>query len=222
MRGTCGESSTTARDETQTKHEEGAGVTVREFEFVLRFDISDVAASPYEAIELLGEQGCTDATIGVGIPGRMALAFSREAESATGAVTSAIRDVTTALPHAVLVEATPDLVGYSDVADIVGKSRQNIRKLLVTCKGASPLPVHEGSSTAWHLAPVLTWLRDEKDYSIGSDLIDLASVNMQVNITATQVNYGFVVDQGIKSLLSKGAGRRRTLATRGQAKQARA
>jgi hypothetical protein len=35
-------------------------------------------------------------------------------------------------PGAELVEASPDFVGLTDVADLVGCSRQNIRKLMLT------------------------------------------------------------------------------------------
>jgi hypothetical protein len=82
----------------------------------------------------------------------------------------------------VLLEASPDLVGLSDLADIVGRTRQNMRKLLLTCDGSALAPVHEGSSSMWHLAPVLTWLRSEKSYSVPEDLIDLAQTTMQINL----------------------------------------
>jgi len=36
-----------------------------------------------------------------------------------------------------------------------------------------PAPVHEGSTTLWHLLDVLVWL-DQRDYSIDPMLLDVA------------------------------------------------
>ncbi|MDP2182560.1 MAG: DNA-binding protein [Actinomycetota bacterium] len=173
-----------------------------EYDFTLRFDVSGVDADSDERVELLAVHGCDDALIGTGIPGRIALEFTREAPSPEHAVLSAITDVKTALPQATLIEATPDFVGYTEVAEIVGKSRQNMRKLLLARGATGPIPVHEGPSTIWHLAPVLTWLRDEKQYEIDSDSIDLARTTMHVNMAAMQVGCGSVIDERITRLLS--------------------
>jgi hypothetical protein len=167
--------------------EDGA---MREYEFTLRFDVSSHAEEPAELIDKLGEHGCDDATIGVGIPGRLAMMFSREADSAEDAVLSAVRDVRSALPDAVLVEAAPDLVGITEVAELVGKSRQNIRKLLIGCKCATPAPAHEGSVPLWHLAPVLVWLRNEKRYRIEDELLELAGTTMRLNVAANEAVVG--------------------------------
>ncbi len=107
------------------------------------------------------------------------------------------------MPDALLVEATPDFVEISEVANIVGKTRQNIYKLLSSSKSVGPAPVHEGSSSLWHLASVLAWLRDERDYSIDEDLIDLARVNMEVNFAAQESILGDQVDDEIKALVSR-------------------
>lgn len=176
---------------------------VSEYEFTLRFDISQVAASIDECVEFLGASGCDDATIGVGIPGRLALMFARESDSAEDAVMTALRDVETALPDAVLVEATPDFVGITEVAEVVGKSRQNIRKLLLGCSAGTPLPIHEGSSSIWHLAPVLVWLRDEKQYTVDPALLDLAEANMQLNAVSTKINISPRIRSDVESYLAE-------------------
>jgi hypothetical protein len=81
--------------------------------------------------------------IGVGQAGRIALDFTREANTAFEAVSSAIADVKQAIPGAKLVEATPDLVGLTDVADIIGCSRQYMRKLMIAREfGEIDLTVH--------------------------------------------------------------------------------
>ena len=175
---------------------------MKEHEFTLRFDTSARSEQTSVLLDRLAEHGCTDATVGVGIPGRLALMFSREANSAQEAVLSAVRDVRHALPRAVLVEASPDLVGISEVAAIVGRSRQNVRKLLVACRTAAPAPVHEGTSSLWHLATLLTWLRDEKRYRVDNDLLDLAATTMQLNIVAQEAGLSDGVNKEIRTLVS--------------------
>ena len=64
-----------------------------------------------------------------------------------------------AIPGAKLVEVGPDFVGLSDVAEIVGVTRQNMRKLMLAHVTTFPMPLHEGSAAVWHLAPVLEWLK---------------------------------------------------------------
>ena len=105
------------------------GRAMKEYEFGLRFSLPQDEAHSDELIERLGDAGCDDALIGVGHAGRIAFEFAREADSASNAILSAIQDVRRALPTAELAEVSPDLVGVTDVADIVGCSRQNLRIL---------------------------------------------------------------------------------------------
>lgn len=151
-----------------------------EYVFTLKYQIA--SEDPDELIERLGAAGCDDALIGSGQAGRLALEFSREARNAHTAMLSALRDVKSVLPDAKLIEATPDLVGLTDVADIVGVSRQNMRKLMVGHGTRFPPPVHEGSSALWHLADVLGWLREKASYEIDENLIQIAISARQVNI----------------------------------------
>src|SRR5439155_384770 len=83
-------------------------------------------------IERLGAAGCDDALVGIGQPGRIALEFTREAHSAEAALVSALTDVKRAIPSARLIEAAPDFVGLTDVAEVVGMTRQNMRKLMIS------------------------------------------------------------------------------------------
>jgi len=155
---------------------------MNEYDFILKFDLPDPNADPEQYIDALHEAGCDDASVGIGQNGRIALNFIREASSALNAISSAIADVRKAVPEAKLIEATPDLVGLTDIADIVGCSRQNMRKLVVTHKSAFPSPIHEGSVALWHLAKVLQWLKAKGSYEIEDSLIEVSSANMQVNI----------------------------------------
>lgn len=178
-------SSTTARDARTTRSVgEEMTTSMREYEFGLRFDVSAVAGSAAEHVELLEEHDCDDATIGIGVTGRLAMRFSRVAISPEEAVLSALRDVKSALPGVALVEASPDFVGITEVAEMVGRSRQNVRKLLVGRGSTGPSPMHDGWPSMWHLASVLVWLRDEKQYPVDDDAIGLATTNMQLNLDA--------------------------------------
>lgn len=174
---------------------------MKSHEFTLKFRLATAEAKPEEYVERLGEQGCDDALIGVGQNGRVALNFAREADSAHDAVLSAIAAVRRAIPDATLIEAAPDFVGLTDVADILGCTRQNMRKLMVSRGLAIPAPVHEGTPSLWHLAHVLTWLRERKHYQIQDDLLELAQTTMQLNIAVDDQNSDRSLQKEIRSVL---------------------
>lgn len=155
-----------------------------------------------DMVERLGNSGCDDALIGVGQAGRIALEFARNSESAHSAILSAIHDVRRALPKAELVEAAPDLVGLTDVAAMVGCSRQNMRKLLITHDPGMPAPIHEGSPSLWHLAPVLKWLVREKSYAVVEDLLELAEAAMRVNAALGALRTDDQTREEIRALLA--------------------
>jgi len=117
------------------------------------------------------------------------LQFTRHAQSAVAAIVSAIEDVKRAIPSARLIEVGPDFVGLTDIADIVGVSRQNMRKLMLAHTRTFPTPIHEGSASLWHLAHVLEWLVERGTYAIDANVREVAHTAMQVNQTreATQV-----------------------------------
>jgi hypothetical protein len=175
---------------------------VNKYEFSLIFDVAGAKLGPDECVESLGAHGCDDAIVGVGKAGRLALSFTRRSSSATDAVLSAIGDVRIAVPGAQLLEAAPDYVGITEAAAIVGRSRQNMRKLMLGSLPAAPAPLHEGSSAIWHLAVLLRWVRDEKRYRISGDLLELARTNMQVNLAVDQRNADAPVRAEIDALLA--------------------
>lgn len=175
---------------------------MKSFDFTLKFILPNESGDPSEHLEKLGKVGCDDALIGVGQPGRIALNFDREAKTAFDAIGSAVADVKRAIPTAKLVEATPDLVGLTDVADIVGCSRQYMRKLMVRSGASFPLPVHEGKSTLWRLSKVLLWLKDSRHYQIEDTLLDVALTNMQFNMAREAPEIDPVIQKNIHSLLS--------------------
>lgn len=153
-----------------------------EYVFTLKYALSSEDDDVDAMIERLAEQGCDDALVGIGQPGRLALEFTRLADSAEAAVCSALAAVRQAVPSARLIEAAPDFVGLTDVAELVGMSRQNMRKLMRTHVASFPPPVHEGSASIWHLADILHWLENQqRGYSLDRDVMAVAEVALQVN-----------------------------------------
>jgi predicted DNA-binding transcriptional regulator AlpA len=155
---------------------------VTEYTFTLAFALGSRDADTDALIERLAAAGCDDAVLGVGRPARLALEFTRRAEDAARALGSAVSDVRSAVPDAVLIEVSPDLVGLTDVALLLGVTRQNVRKLIVSCDAPQPVPVHAGRPTIWRLADVLRWLVREKRYPVPPELLDVAEAAMQVNL----------------------------------------
>ena len=173
-----------------------------EYDFLLKFELPDPSVDPEKFVEALYEAGCDDATVGIGQQGRVALNFTREANSAIEAVSSAISDVRKAIPNAKLVEATPDLVGLTDIAEILGCSRQNIRKLVIGNRSLFPSPVHEGSAAIWHLSKVLQWFKTKGSYAIEDNLIEVSKAAMQVNIARQMQDLEPTFHRSIKALLA--------------------
>lgn len=153
-----------------------------EYVFTLKYRLSAEDCDLDGIVERLGAQGCDDATVGVGQPGRLALLFSREAASAFEALVSALKDVKRAVPSSNLVEAGPDFVGLTDVAELAGVSRQNMRSLMLSHAIDFPPPVHEGSASVWHLADILDWLNERGGYDINPGVIDVARSTKQINL----------------------------------------
>jgi len=56
---------------------------------------------------------------------------------------SAVPDVQRAIPGARLIEAGPDYVGLTEIAKLLGISRQAMRKVMAKNIETFPLPVHE-------------------------------------------------------------------------------
>lgn len=75
------------------------------FTFTFNYELTSVGSGIDALVERLAEEGCDDALVGVGQPGRLALEFIREAPSARDAIEGAIEDVRRAVPNARLIEA---------------------------------------------------------------------------------------------------------------------
>lgn len=153
-----------------------------EYDFTLKFNLPEERAISQHDLETLAIEGCDDALVGVGQPGKIALNFIREASSAQVAVYSGIKDVKRAIPQAVLIEVSPDFIGLTEVAKIIGCTRQNLRNLIIKGEPNSPIPIYGGTPSIWHLADILHWLCEEKQYTIAPNLLELAKVNKDLNI----------------------------------------
>lgn len=151
------------------------------FEFTLKFALPESTQDPSSYVDALGESGCDDAIIGIGQKGRIALQFSREADNAMVAVTSAMHAVKQVIPEARLIESSPDLVGLSDIAQLLNFSRQYLRKLEIT-KPNFPNPVHTGKISMWHLSSFLRWYETEQKKPVDETIKEIATANMQVNL----------------------------------------
>lgn len=152
-----------------------------EYTFTLKYQLAGHDCDHEILLERLAEAGCTDALAGIGKPGRLALEFTRDASSAQRAIRSALAEVKRAIPSAKLVEATPDFVGLTDVAELTGVSRQAMRKLMLSNAFSFPAPVHEGSASIWHLAEVLDWLAAKGTYRIDQAMLETAKAALEVN-----------------------------------------
>ena len=174
---------------------------MKEYGFVLKFSLPDSEADPEIFLDKLGMAGCDDALVGIGLNGRIALDFTRKSSSAPEAVLSAVKDVKRAIPRARLIEAAPDMVGLTDIADILGFTRQNMRKLMLKNQDFPP-PFHDGKPSIWHLAKILLWLKSKNMYPIEESLLDIATVNMQFNIARDMQDIEPAFQSNIETLLA--------------------
>jgi len=172
------------------------------YDFTLKFVLGQHEADPEAFLEQLLAEGCDDALIGLGQHGRIALNFTREASDAGEAVLSALSDVLRIIPDATLVEASPDLVGLTDIANLLGFSRQYMRKLVLESGPEFPLPVHEGKPAIWHLATVLAWFKDRKTRTLDEALLEISRINMQCNLFRETAELDHDISDRLKVLVA--------------------
>ena len=153
-----------------------------EYTFTLKYQLPNAGEDPAELVERLAEAGCDDALIGTGVPGRLALEFTRDAANAWEAVATALRDIKRAIPEAKLIEAAPDFVGVTDIATVLGTSRQYVRKLMLSHGDSFPPPVHGGSASIWHLAEVFEWLEQRRGHALEKAQLETARAALEVNL----------------------------------------
>lgn len=150
---------------------------MNEYEFILTFTLPDPQDDPAQYLDVLFDAGCDDTVVGTGTPGTISIEFIRDSDSADKAVTSAVRDVIKAIPDASLVEAKPDMVGLTDVAEILDCSRQNIRKYAVGYPDF-PRPTITGKFQLWHLWEIAKFDK----FSIPKTIIEISRVTCKLNL----------------------------------------
>lgn len=155
---------------------------MKTYEFTLTFRLADSNENAEKYIDALAEHGCDDALVGLGKLGSISLDFSREAKTAIEALSSAVQNVCHAIPDATLIEVGPDFVGLTDIADMLGVSRQYARKLVLSNVGSFPDPIYQGSPSLWSLADVTDWLQhNAKLKNSAEDLVEMARLTRQIN-----------------------------------------
>jgi hypothetical protein len=172
-----------------------------EFALKLAAAVGDNGSGAEDLAGRLSSAGCADARVEFGRRDRLTLHFTREASSAQGAILSAVKDVRTALPECRLLDVTPDFMGLTDMAKLVGVTRQNLRQLMIHHEATFPAAIHEGNSALWHLYPVLAWLQEQADYSVPPSLLEVAQVAMQVNLAREAKQIQRATQQEFSALL---------------------
>lgn len=157
---------------------------IKEYNFILKYKLPTTIEPVDALVDQLYAQGCDDALIGIGVTGQIALEFVREAASAVEAVQSAHKDVLNTLPQAQLIEASPDYVGLTDIAEIVSVTRQQMRKIYEQ-ESSFPAPFHSGKNAIWHLHDVLDWIKANKNYAICEQVHQLSMVTAKLNTANT-------------------------------------
>jgi hypothetical protein len=158
---------------------------VNKYKFLLNFGLPNHDADPEAYLDALYEAGCDDAMVGVNLRGLLGLDFVRRAESAEGALQTAVRDVQKAIPGAFLIQAGPDLVNLTDMAVIFDCSRQNMRKYAVgptASRDAFPVPVIMGEVSLWHLAEIAQWLKKNTNRTPPAEVVEVAKAAAKLNL----------------------------------------
>lgn len=152
------------------------------YDFKLTFALPGADTDAEQYLDALFEAGCDDALVGIGTTGTIGLDFEREAGSAEEAIDTAISDVLKAIPGASLLEVGPDLVGVTDIADLVKSTRQNIQKFVAS--GLFPKPAHFSRTPIWHFYIVASWLASKKLRAIELEpsIIEASKIAYLVNI----------------------------------------
>ena len=81
-----------------------------------------------------------------------------------------------------LLEASPDLVGITDVANLLDVTRQAIRKLVDKSHGDFPPPVYDNKVAIYRFTDVLKWMRENTRREIDKPLLEIADLNRLINL----------------------------------------
>ena len=175
-----------------------------EYEFTLKFRLPDLEVDPEDYLDSLFEAGCDDAVVGIGHTGHIAMEFLREAESVEHAITSAIQNVRDAIKGTILIEASPDIVGLTDAAELLHFSRQYMRELREKNPEFFPLPLHSGKSALYNLADIFDFINTRTTRKVEGPAVDVAIFNRRLNMyrnMITVMHQSHTSDKDIDSLI---------------------
>jgi predicted DNA-binding transcriptional regulator AlpA len=167
------------------------------YTFMLNFNLPHPEDNPEKYLDALYDAGCDDASVGIGRYGMIGMDFTRSAKSAELALRSAIQNVQTAIPGAELLQAGPDLVGLTEMAEIFGFSRQNMRKYATGRSGARaafPLPTILGEPSLWHLAEIAAWLKLNTTVQPPSDVLEVSKAAAKINFEVEATRLKRILD----------------------------
>jgi len=150
------------------------------YNFSLIFDF-DREIDPEIYLDSLYEAGCGDAILGIAEKGSIALDFMRQSDSAYQAVYSAIQQVKSVIPKALLMQVFPDLVGVLELSEIFECTKQNIQKYVN--QNTFPKPFFKGSQAIWHLDEVLVWFCLKNQEKVDLKLLEIAQLARNINLT---------------------------------------
>jgi hypothetical protein len=165
---------------------------MKEFEFTLCFNVTRCHLSMDEIDDRLFEAGCDDALVRHSKNGAISLEFIRAAHSAQEAMLSAVEDVVSALPDAVMVEVKPDYVSPTDIAGYLNVSRQYILKVLNSRVMLSPVTT-VGNTQVFHLINVLEAFKQAR--IVTGD--KLASNLSEAALAAKKLNLNRELEKGV-------------------------
>lgn len=152
------------------------------YQFMLTFRLPTSDADPVSCLDALYDAGCDDASVGLGQRGLVGLDFLRSAAKAEDALKSAIEAVQQAIPGADLVEAGPDLVNLTAMAEIFGCSKQNMQKYASSRDRRFPEPVFTGQPSLWHLAEIAAWLSCNTGLRPSDEVIEVSKAAAEINL----------------------------------------
>jgi len=147
---------------------------MKTYYFTLFFDL-EASDDPEDFLDRLFEAGCSDTTPLIGKIGGLGMMFHRDAKDADAAIDSAVSNVLKAIPHAKLVRAEPDLVNLTEMAELVGTTKQNIRRYAkgeaATVSDPFPTPRVAGKTGYWHADELAHWLADKTGLKVEPDVL---------------------------------------------------
>jgi len=151
-----------------------------EYQFELLFALKpDEQAEQY--IDALFEAGCDDATPSIGEKGSIALTFTRESSDALSAITSAIKNVKSAVPHAELKSAGPYLLNLTELAFEFGYTKQYLQKVARN-DTSFPAPFIGGKTSYWKIDEVAQWLVQHNNDKLTKSEIETFRVIRALNL----------------------------------------